>query len=338
MISHQYPLEKIATVTGGKLLLNAPETAVIDDILIDSRRLIMAGNTLFFALSTKKNDGHQYISDLYNMGVVNFVVSNTAIAEEFPQANFILVDNTLKALQRLSGYHRRQFDIPLIGITGSNGKTIVKEWLYQLMHADKNILRSPKSYNSQIGVPLSVWPLNKETEMGVFEAGISEPGEMTPLQEILKPSVGLFTNIGAAHDKNFISRIQKAGEKLKLFTKADTLIYSPDYRDIREVIIRSEIGYNVKLFTWSRKGDATLRITETKKHKSTTDIFGIYQNHEIDITIPFIDEASIENAIHCWAVMLLFQYKHGIIKERMRELQPIAMRLEIGRASCRERV
>ena len=329
MISHQYPLEKIKAVTGGDMFLNNPEEAVIDDILIDSRRLIMAGNTLFFALSTKKNDGHQYIGELYNLGVTNFVVSDKDVIKEFPKANFILVDNTLRALQQLSGYHRSQFRIPVIGITGSNGKTIIKEWLFQLMHADKNILRSPKSYNSQIGVPLSVWPLNKESEMGIFEAGISEPGEMTSLQEILKPSVGLFTNIGAAHDKNFISRIQKAGEKLKLFTKAQTLIYPLDYRDIREIIIRSEIGHNVKLFTWSRKMDASLRITETKKNKSTTDIFGIYQNQEIEITIPFVDDASIENAIHCWAVMLLFEYEQQTIKARMHELQPIAMRLEL---------
>jgi alanine racemase len=165
--------------------------------------------------------------------------------------------------------------------------------------------------------------------MAVFEAGISEPGEMTALQEIIRPTIGIFTNVGAAHDKNFISRIQKAGEKLKLFTKAHTLIYNPDYGDIREVIIRSEIGRNVALFTWSRKSEASLRITEVKKRKSGCTIYGIYENNEIDITIPFTDDASIENAIHCWATMLHMGYKQKVIKVRMLELQPIAMRLEL---------
>ncbi|MDZ7777636.1 MAG: Mur ligase family protein [Bacteroidales bacterium] len=234
MISHDYPLQTIAKATGGKLFINNADTAVIDDILIDSRRLIVAENTLFFALKTKKNDGHQYIGELHQAGVRNFIVSSVEVVEQYPDANFVLVSNTLSALQALSAFHRRQFDMPVIGITGSNGKTIVKEWLFQLMHPDKNILRSPKSYNSQIGVPLSLWPLSKDNDMAIFEAGISEPGEMTALQEIIRPTIGIFTNVGAAHDKNFISRIQKAGEKLKLFTKAHTLIYNPDYGDIRK--------------------------------------------------------------------------------------------------------
>ncbi len=329
MMLHRYSVEEITKILGGQLFLNNQEHTAINDILIDSRRLITAQDTLFFALISKKNNGHRYIEELYNLGVRNFVVSETGFIGQHSEANFIQVDDTLKALQNLSAFHRKKFDIPIIGITGSNGKTIVKEWLFQLLHEDKNILRSPKSYNSQIGVPLSVWPMNEENEMAIFEAGISEPGEMTALQEIIKPTIGVFTNIGAAHDKNFISRIQKAGEKLKLFTKADTLIYNPDYGEIREVIIRSEIGRNVNLFKWSRKTDADLRITEVIKKKTKSTIYGIHNNHEIEVEIPFTDEASVENAIHCWATMLHLGYDYLVIKNRMKELQPIAMRLEL---------
>ncbi|HKK10847.1 MAG TPA: Mur ligase family protein, partial [Bacteroidales bacterium] len=329
MMLKSYTVKELAEILKGQLFLNDNKYDTINDILIDSRRLISAHETLFFALTSKKNDGHRYVEELCQLGVRNFVVSDLSIIDNHPEANFIKVSDTLKALQNLSAFHRKRFNIPVIGITGSNGKTIVKEWLYQLLHEDKNITRSPKSYNSQIGVPLSVWPMNSESEMAILEAGISEPGEMTPLQEIIKPTIGIFTNIGAAHDKNFISRIQKAGEKLKLFTKVDTLIYNPDYGDIREVIIRSEIGRKVNLFKWSLKADADLRITEIRKKKTKTTIYGIFNVQEIEIEIPFSDDASIENAIHCWATMLYLGYKPQVIKQRMRELQPIAMRLEL---------
>lgn len=329
MMLKSYTVKELAEILKGQLFLNDNKYDTINDILIDSRRLISAHETLFFALNTKKNDGHRYVDELCQLGVRNFVVSDVSMIDNHPEANFIKVSDTLKALQNLSAFHRKRFNIPVIGITGSNGKTIVKEWLYQLLHEDKNITRSPKSYNSQIGVPLSVWPMNSESEMAIFEAGISEPGEMTPLQEIIKPTIGIFTNIGAAHDKNFISRIQKAGEKLKLFTKVNTLIYNPDYDEIREVIIRSEIGRNVNLFKWSLKADADLRITEIRKKKTKTTIYGIFNVQEIEIEIPFSDDASVENAIHCWATMLYLGYKPQVIKQRMRELQPIAMRLEL---------
>ena len=211
----------------------------ITDLLIDSRRLMSASKTLFFALTSERNDGHKYLKDLYDNGVRAFVVSNVQSVEDYPEAAFILVDNTLAALQRLAAWHRQQFNIPVIGITGSNGKTIVKEWLAQLLSPDYNVVRSPKSYNSQVGVPLSVWQMNGTHQLGIFEAGVSKPDEMAALQKVIKPTIGVFTNIGQAHQENFISFEQKAGEKLNLFTQVETLVYCMDYYDIQQVILRA---------------------------------------------------------------------------------------------------
>ncbi len=322
-----YSSKEIANIIDGEIISEDLKDQVITDILIDSRRLITPGDCIFIALVSKKNDGHNYINELYEKGVRNFIISNTEYV--LPDTNCILTDNTLTALQKLTAAHRKKFDIPVIGITGSNGKTIVKEWLFQLISPDKKIARSPKSYNSQVGVPLSVWQMKKDCELGIFEAGISEPDEMGKLQQIINPTVGIFTNIGAAHSENFINVIQKVGEKLKLFTKVNTLIYSPDYAEIQETIIRSEILNSITAFTWSRKQDANLRIQKTEKTGANTIISGIFNNEELSITIPFTDDASIENAIHCWAVMLYLGYNNAIIDKRMQHLQPIAMRLEM---------
>ena len=322
-----YTSKEIANIIDGQIINEDLKDQVITDILIDSRRLINPDECLFMALVSKKNDGHNYIQELYEKGVRNFIISNPSFV--LPGTNCILTDNTLIALQKLTAAHRKKFDIPVIGITGSNGKTIVKEWLFQLISPDKKIARSPKSYNSQVGVPLSVWQIKQDCELGIFEAGISEPDEMGKLQQIINPSIGVFTNIGAAHSENFINTTQKVGEKLKLFTKVDTLIYNPDYAEIQETIIRSEILESINAYTWSRKQEANLRINNTDKSGSNTTITGIFKKEEISITIPFTDDASVENAIHCWAVMLYFGYNNTTIDLRMQNLQPIAMRLEM---------
>ena len=322
-----YTSKEIATIIDGTIIIEDQKDQVITDILIDSRRLITAEGCLFIALVTKKNDGHNYIQELYDKGVRSFIISNPAFTIQ--GTNCFLVENTLTALQKLTTAHRKKFDIPTIGITGSNGKTIVKEWLFQLLSPDKKIIRSPKSYNSQVGVPLSVWQLKPDCEMGIFEAGISEPDEMGKLQPIINPTIGVFTNIGDAHSENFISTIQKVGEKLKLFTKVDTLIYNPDYGEIQETIIRSEILESISAFTWSRKQEANLNIKKTGKSEARTTITGVFKNETLHITIPFTDEASIENAIQCWAVMLYLGYNNTTIDKRMQNLQPIAMRLEM---------
>ncbi|MEA3504230.1 MAG: bifunctional UDP-N-acetylmuramoyl-tripeptide:D-alanyl-D-alanine ligase/alanine racemase [Bacteroidota bacterium] len=331
MDSHHYSLEEVSSIIKGKLY--AYKEGAINDILIDSRRLISSKSTLFFALKTAKNDGHKYVTELYEKGVRNFVISDSV--DDFKtceKANFITVSDTLDALQKLTAHHRGLFNFPVIGITGSNGKTIIKEWLYQLIQNDYHVVRSPKSYNSQIGVPLSVWQMNSDNDMGIFEAGISESNEMDNLQKIIKPNIGLFTNIGSAHDKNFISHEQKAGEKLKLFTRADVLIYNQDYAEIRDVVIRSEIGKSVEIFTWSKNYPSDIQVKYVKQKNKKTTISVVFKNTEKEITIPFTDDASIENAIHCWAVMLYLKYDDKTISTRMAQLQPIAMRLEMKEA------
>ncbi len=331
MFVQKFGISEIASIVKGTFISGDPVEVAISDILIDSRRLFKTEHTLFFALSSRRNDGHKYIGELYQRGLRNFVISNPNLdITPYPDANFILVGNTLDALQILAAAYRGRFNIPVIGITGSNGKTIIKEWLYQLMSPDKRVIRSPKSYNSQIGVALSIWQMEKDYQLAIFEAGISEPEEMGRLQKMIRPTVGIFTNIGEAHSENFINRQQKVGEKLKLFTKVDTLIYCIDHTEIQEVIIRSEILQSIRSFTWSRKQPADLQIIDVEKeNKTQSRITGRYRNEEIVISIPFIDDASIENAIHCWATMLHLGYSQEVIAARMPGLSPIAMRLEV---------
>ena len=335
-MQHQfYSLKEVADIVGGKLV-GAYDGLRISDLLIDSRHLMDARQALFFALTSVRNDGHKYVKELYDKGLRAFVVRHLP-DEDLPGAAFIVVNDTLKALQTLAAHHRQQFDIPVIGITGSNGKTIVKEWLYQMLSPDHNIVRSPKSYNSQVGVPLLVWQMNDTYDMAIFEAGISEPDEMMALQDIIRPTIGVFTNIGQAHEENFINRAQKVGEKMNLFTKAESLVYCMDYSDIQQVVIRSGIVSKVKLFTWSRKfEEADLFVGEVKKADKSTTIDCSYHGEKMSFTIPFTDQASIENAIHCIAVGLLMQMQPEVIAERLMSLATIAMRLEIkaGMNNC----
>jgi Alr-MurF fusion protein len=325
-----YTVQEIASALNGRFLIRCPEHDTVKDLLTDSRSLTLPATSLFFALAGKRNDGHRFLRELYEKGVRNFVVSSApANLRLFKDSNIIEVDNTLHALQKLAASHRNKFSMPVIGITGSNGKTIVKEWLFQLMSGDKNIVRSPKSFNSQVGVPLSVWQIKEEHDLGIFEAGISEPDEMEKLQPVIRPDIGIFTNIGQAHEQNFISLSQKVGEKLKLFTKVNTLVYCSDYFEIQDRIIKSEILRSISFFTWSRAHKADLKITKTDKAVKQTTLYGLYKNTEISITIPFTDDASVENAIHCWALMLYMSYKPAVIAERMMQLSPVAMRLEL---------
>lgn len=326
-----YHIREIAELLKAKTFPGSLPDFLVKDILIDSRKLISPDHCIFFALTGKRNDGHRYIAELYDKGLKAFVVSALPLDPGlYPEASFLIVKNTLAALQNLAKFHRERFSAPVIGITGSNGKTIVKEWLFQLLSKDKNVVRSPKSYNSQIGVPLSVLQMNKFTELGIFEAGISEPDEMEKLQAIINPDIGIFTNIGPAHGENFISLAQKVGEKLKLFTHVKTLIYCADYPDIQEVILRSGLNRNIDTFTWSRKYDANLKIISVRQETRKTTIKALFEDKEISISIPFTDNASVENAIHCWSVMLLLGYQPLLLAERFMQLIPVAMRLELN--------
>ena len=308
----------------------------IDWILTDSRSLCFAEETLFFALKTKRNDGHKYIPELYERGVYNFVVSELPEdLENYADANFLQVPNPLKSLQRLTEKYRARFDIPIIGITGSNGKTVVKEWIYQLLCPERIITRSPRSYNSQIGVPLSVWLMNERTELGIFEAGISEMGEMEALQSIIRPTIGILTNIGGAHQENFYSVIDKCTEKLTLFKDCDVFIYDADNELISNCV--SKCLFGAREIAWSKKDpEHPLFIEWIKKGKDSTTIRYRYLGMPNEYTIPFIDEASVENSLHCLAVALYMMLPPEKITERMAHLEPIAMRLEVkeGKNGC----
>ncbi len=310
--------------------------AEIDWILTDSRSLCFAEDTLFFALKTKRNDGHKYIPDLYERGVRNFVVSDLPQnLDDYVDTNFLQLPNPLKGLQRLTEKYRSQFEVPVVGITGSNGKTIVKEWLYQLLSPEKIITRSPRSYNSQIGVPLSVWLLNETTELGIFEAGISEMGEMEALQSIIRPTIGILTNIGGAHQENFYSVPDKCMEKLTLFKECDVVVYDGDNELISACVSKSLFG--AREIAWSRKdNERPLYIASIEKGDSSTTVRYRYLGMPNEYTIPFIDDASIENSLHCLAVCLYMMLPAEKITERMVHLEPIAMRLEVkeGKNGC----
>ena len=329
MLHKQYSGEELTEILKAKLYSPESVSIKVEDILIDSRRFIRSANTLFFALKGVRNDGHKYIQDLYRKGVRYFVVSDRNFSVSgLEKASFFEVTDTLRALQQLAAHHRGLFDIPVVGITGSNGKTIVKEWLFQLMSPDRKIVRSPKSYNSQIGVPLSVWQMNSQHEMAIFEAGISRPDEMEHLQNVIQPTVGIFTNIGEAHSEGFISLAQKVGEKLKLFTRVNTLIYNNDQKELLGVIIGTGILENLNTFSWGADENSDLQVVEKQILGASTKIRAIYQEKEQAIEIPFTDAASTENAIHCWAAMLVVGYAPEVISKRMVSLTPIAMRLE----------
>ncbi len=327
-----YTISQIAHIVAGRLVAGRDEHSVIHDLLYDSRKITGSAHALFFAVKTAKNDGHKYIRTAYEKGVINFVVMEHFESEmhNYPHANFIVAADTLQALQQLAAYHRRQYNIPVVGITGSNGKTTVKEWLYQLLCEDKKVVYSPNSFNSQIGVPLSVWKMKADDELGIFEAGISQPSEMERLKNIISPTIGVFTNIGTAHDEGFMGESQKVGEKLLLFQNAETLVYCADHSAITEVLVRTEIAKKVRIFRWStRKQDADMYVQSVHKNDKHTLITAIYEQKQLQISIPFVDDASVENVIHCWAVMLLLGYDNAVIAERVTKLASIAMRLEM---------
>jgi alanine racemase len=315
-----YPVQTICNAVKGKFLLFTADAA-IEHLVNDSRNIQQPATSLFFAMATSHNDGHLYLEEAYQKGVRSFVVSKAIDAQIFPDSNIIVVPDTLQALQDLAAFHRSHFQIPVIGITGSNGKTVVKEWLYQLLETHFNIVRSPKSYNSQIGVPLSVWQMNSSHTLAIFEAGISQPGEMEKLLQIIQPTIGVFTNIGHAHDAGFTSLQQKLDEKAKLFTSVEVLMGPA------EVISRTRKSTNV--FSWSESGGATLQLLSIDKQQDTTCISAKLHDQTIQITIPFTDDASIENAINCWCAVLFLKQKKDIQTPSFEQLHAVDMRLQL---------
>ena len=323
-----YSIKEIAGIikASGSIVCDMP----IANLLTDSRAVSVPESALFFAFPTKTGDGHRYIGDLYRLGVRNFVISSKLPEyKQMETANFLVVKDTLKALQQLAAFHRQRFSIPVIGITGSNGKTVVKELLYQLMHTDFNIVRSPRSYNSQIGVPLSVWEMNEHHTLGIFEAGISHPHEMDALRPVISPTIGVITNIGTAHQENFKSAKEKCIEKLSLFTDSDLIIYNADNKLIESALDASSLSY--KAVGWSYKDvDAALYVRSIVKGTTSTRLRCTIMGFSHEYTIPFTDDGFIEDIIHCMAVM--FYLKPSEVRRKdaiFASLEPVAMRLEV---------
>lgn len=330
----KYSINELATIIG--IRNRDYRESLISELLTDSRKTINPKESLFFALETKNNDAHKFIPELYKMGVRNFVVSK--LSDEwfdYEDANFLKVQEPLRALQRIATYHRSKFNYPVIAITGSNGKTIVKEWLYQLLNEDFNIVRSPRSYNSQIGVPLSVWEMSDENNLAIIEAGISQPDEMRKLEQIIQPNIGVFTKLGEAHQENFTSLQQKCMEKLALFTGCDMFIFEEDNMIINQSI--DNLVLSQKSFGWSKRNhDAPLFIVQITREERSTTIHYSFLNFDYSMKIPFADEASIENSISCLAVMLYLNIAPETISKRMMKLEPVAMRLDVreGKNKC----
>ncbi len=324
-VTIEYTLEEIAVITGGQII-HHPSTVKFTYLLLDSRKLLYPEFTIFFAVRSQLRHGIQFINDLYEKGVMNFLIDEDMDVAEFPMANFLRVQNTVDALQALAAFHRKRFAIPVIGITGSNGKTIVKEWLDQLLAVQYNIIRSPRSFNSQVGVPLSILQMNSTHTLAIFEAGISEAGEMERLEKMIVPTIGILTNIGDAHDAGFSSRIQKLEEKFLLFKNAEVIICHK-----KDVLPPNAEGddHHREIFTWEFSDEATLLISGISKDNSSTSITAVFKEEELQIKVPFTDDASIENAITCLATLLQLKISVELIKKRMITLQPVEMRLEL---------
>lgn len=328
----KYTANDIATIL--ELTPTWTSNIVVEQLLTDSRRLVFAEQTLFFALPGPRRDGHDFIESLYDQGVRSFVVNVNKdlfnLKAYCTGAIFFEVPNCLAALQKIAAYHRSKFDMPVIGITGSNGKTTIKEWLYQLLHPSFNIVRSPRSFNSQVGVPLSVWKMDSSYDLAIFEAGISTTGEMQQLASIIKPTMGVLTHMGPAHAEGFNSMSEKIKEKLQLFEMVDTLIYGKD--QIQGYNLEGDVSVfkrPVTFYSWSRLVPATLVVTSEINKGSFTEMTVSYGGQNYTINIPFTDKASIDNAVLCMLTLLSLGKDFSYIKEGIRQLTAVDMRMQL---------
>ncbi|WP_422008249.1 bifunctional UDP-N-acetylmuramoyl-tripeptide:D-alanyl-D-alanine ligase/alanine racemase [Roseivirga pacifica] len=313
-------LKELARIIGGTFN-NSPENTEVNHISIDSRTILGLPNEVFFAISGQQHNAHDFIPELIEKGIKLFVVEEGVHTEK--TAIFIKVDSTIAALQQLAQFKRQQFNGNVIGITGSNGKTIVKEWLSTLLSTGSKVLKSPKSYNSQLGVPLSVWPIDNSYQVGIFEAGISQPYEMEKLGQIIQPTIGIFTNIGSAHGEHFESQTQKIQEKLKLFRNTELLIYCRDHQLVHEQV---EATYCCNSFNWGINADSDIPV-RIKEKKLQVDFLG----KDYAFELPFTDAASVENLCHCIVASLHIGLSQGQISDGIRKLKSVKMRLSLKR-------
>jgi alanine racemase len=320
-----YSPEQLSIACNGRLTMNV--SSVVSRLLIDSRSVYDAPDSLYFALKGNHHDGHQFLHSLYVRGVRTFVVREGEIPIKFKEkANWIEVSDTRDALQKIAGFHRSRFTIPVLGITGSNGKTIVKEWITQLIGNDIFVARSPRSYNSQVGVPLSLWHLNERSEIGIFEAGISQPGEMMRLQQIIRPDMGLFTTLGQAHQQNFSSLEEKLDQKLLLFKDAGVIFYNSDQSLVHQAIC--DKFPDKTLFTWGRSEVSHLQLVEEAEVDEKMHLKLKWKDDFFVLTLPFTDRVSVENVLPATLFLLVRGYAPEYIEQRVASLVPVAMRLE----------
>jgi alanine racemase len=292
----------------------------IESISIDSRKISSGESSIFFAIKGDRHDGHHYLSELYRQGVRQFVIEHDIDSTKFSEANIIQVASAVEALQALASFHRRNFSYPVIGVTGSNGKTITKEWLSQMLAKDRIVVKNPGSYNSQVGVPLSVWQMQLHHQIGIFEAGVSKPNEMAKLEHVIQPTIGIFTNIGSAHDEGFRDQAKKIEEKLKLFKNAKVLIYCEDHEPLRRAIQQQ----GIKTFSWSTSSEADVKISLQKD-----SCYVSFSEQTQLIRLPFSDYASIENCMHCITAMLYLGYSFKRIQQSVSGLRSVPMRMEM---------
>ncbi len=329
MKSIDISVEQLSTIVGGKVLQSADSDTVIKQLILDSRKLMAPAGAVFFAIDGKHHDGHAHIEELFNKGVRIFIIEKNIPLAKIPGSTVILVGSSVAALQACAAYRRAQVTIPVIAITGSNAKTIVKEWLSQVLSTEYSIVKSPRSYNSQIGVPLSVWALNERHTIGIFEAGISTTNEMQALQKIIRPNIGIFTNIGSAHDEGFHNRQEKIREKLKLFSACDALIYCKDQEEV-DAEIRSA---GIPVFDWSLKGKATVEYSIIEKDSIQTKIKVLVKDTAGVFDLPFVDEASVENALHVTTTLFYLGYSVQEAARKVQLLLPLEMRLALKEAN-----
>lgn len=326
----KYSIQEIAQVLEIETSELRNKKAEVSQLLTDSRSLTYPAETLFFALHTSNDDGHRYVKHLYNKGVRNFVVeySGNIDINAMREANFLRVDSTLDAMQAIATYHRRRFNIPIIGITGSRGKTTVKEWLYQLLSEDYHIVRSPRSYNSQIGVPLSLWDIDDNTDLAIIEAGISTTGEMARLQAMIRPTIGVITNIGDEHNEGFASMEEKVEEKAKILTSCESIVYCADDKLVTSTI--EPILYVAQDVAWSRIDDTkTLFVNKVVKRNNRAKMECQHDGSTFVLDVPFTSDRDLENIATCVSVLLYLELSHSTIVERVKRLAPVGTRINV---------
>ncbi|MDN5201621.1 bifunctional UDP-N-acetylmuramoyl-tripeptide:D-alanyl-D-alanine ligase/alanine racemase [Fulvivirgaceae bacterium BMA10] len=319
---------RLGTITKGKIL-KLHKDQEVSQFLTDSRKVSIFPEALFVAIKGERHDGHQFIAKLYQLGIRQFMVESETSHQydQFGDCNILKVDNCIAALQAIAANHRLKFSLPVLAITGSNGKTIVKEWLSQILSARLKVVKSPKSYNSQLGVPLSVLQMEEGHDLAIFEAGISRKGEMKNLKQVIHPNIGIFTNIGPAHDQGFSSTKEKIIEKALLFEQVNTIIYCRDYEDIDEVL--RELYDDKKLFSWSRRHNANIQVIKSFRTEGFTEITLLFNSQHLFFRVPMLDEANLENAIFCICASLYFNINKNTIQKGLDQLKPVSMRLEL---------